>query len=113
MRNYNVARLERGRELPAHLQERLVIRDKKFDQIAHLCDFRRRTDEIWNGPRRSIPHENMKPFFTQNIRDAASDYAEPNYADVSPCPTRHYQKVQANRVPSNGEVESIMSTYTR
>src|SRR5260370_22661163 len=49
--------------------------------MAKLSQFRRRTDKIWNGTRRAVPHENLKSFLAQVRAHCAADNSEADYSN--------------------------------
>src|SRR5260370_21222870 len=49
--------------------------------MAKLGKFRRRTDKIWNGTRRAVPHENLKSFLAQVRAHCAPDNSEADYSN--------------------------------
>jgi hypothetical protein len=60
-----------------------------LDVIAHLGEFGRGADKIWDRARIAIPNEDMEPAFPKVLSDPASDDAEAEHPYVFPDSTRH------------------------
>src|SRR2546421_12814998 len=90
MRDHDMPRRERRRHLPNYVEKRVIVRDKNLDVIAHLGELGRRADKIRHRSRVTVPDKNVEPLPAQIIRDAASDDAESDYANVLSDSTRHW-----------------------
>ena len=89
MREHDVFTRELFPQTLYSLQQRLIVRDKNLNAIAHLGQLGRRTDEIRNRSRITVPDKDVKPAVTQIFRDSASNDAEAEHPNVFPGSTRH------------------------
>ena len=89
MSDYHMSWRQRWSELLADAEKGVVVGNKNLYEIAHLGDFSRRADEVRHGPRGTIPHENMEPFFTKVRRHPASNNAKTDYSDIFSRSTGH------------------------
>ena len=90
MRDHDVARHQCRRHLSDDVQQRVVVRHENLNVIAHLGELGRRADKIRHRSRVTVPDKNVEPLPAQIIRDAASDDAESDYANVLSDSTRHW-----------------------
>ena len=89
MRNHDMTRRQRGRHLPNDVEQRVVVRDKNLDVVAHLGELGGSTDEVRHRTRISVPYENVKSLLAEVIRDAASNDSEADYAHIFSSSSRH------------------------
>ena len=82
MREHDVARRQRGRQLVGNLKKRVIVRHKNLQVIAHLRDFGGRTDEVWDPSQGPIPDENMEPLLANVRGDSAPDNPETDHSDI-------------------------------
>jgi len=89
MREHDVARRQRGRELVCNLKKRVIVRHKNLQAIAHLRDFRGRTDEVWDPSQGPIPDENIEALLAQVRGDSRSNNPETDHSDIFSHSMRH------------------------
>src|SRR5207302_3698752 len=90
VRDHDVPSRERWRHLPNHIEKRVVVRNKDLNVIAHLGELGWRADKVRHRPWVTVPNKNVESLPAQIIRDAASDDAESDYANVLSGSTRHW-----------------------
>lgn len=82
MREHNVARRQRGRELIGNLKKRVIVRHKNLQIVAHLRDLRGRTDEVWDPSQGPIPDENVEPLLAKVRGNSGSNNPETDHSDI-------------------------------
>src|SRR5690348_6934499 len=82
MRKDNVTRRELFAQLLDRLQKRVAVGHKNLNVIAKAGQFARRTNEIWNRTRRSIPNEDGESFPPKVCSDPATNDPKPYHANV-------------------------------
>src|SRR5205823_9100151 len=70
-------------------KQRVVVRDKNLDVIAHLRQLRRRSNKIWHRSRVAVPDKDMKAAAAQIFRNPTADNAESEHSNVFPGSTCH------------------------
>jgi hypothetical protein len=73
MRDNDVAGRQCRTELLDHIKQGIIIGNKYLDEVAHLGQFGRRTDEVGNGSRRSVPDKNLEGFITEHLPYPTAD----------------------------------------
>jgi hypothetical protein len=79
----DVARGKGGRDLMENLQQGIIVGYKNLQVIAHLSELGWCADEIWDRPRRPVPHENVETFIPEVIHHPRPDDSETDYTNVS------------------------------
>src|SRR6266481_1881911 len=82
MRDDDMARCKRSAELLNGLHQRVIIRNKNLEVIAHFRQLRGRTDEVWNRTRGTVPDEDLKSFLAQIGGHATADNPEADDSDI-------------------------------
>jgi hypothetical protein len=90
-----------GTELFYNIKQRVIVRDKDLDEIAHLREFSRRTDEVRHGARGSVPDEDVKALLAQGFTNPASNNAEADQSNIFSGSTGHV--TTHNRYPSRDQ----------
>src|SRR5207247_1293967 len=90
VRNDDVPRRQRRRQLPDDIQKSVVVRHKNLNVVAHLSQLGRCAHKVLDGSRVSIPDKHGKTKTTQIVRNPASDNAESDYANIFLGSTRHW-----------------------
>ena len=117
MREHDVARRQRGRELVGNLKKRGIVRHKNLQAIAHLRNFPGRTDEVWDPSQGPIPDKNVEALLAEVRGNSAPDNPETDHSDifshsmshVAFCGLRwtrrwHVIRLNSNQPVGNGEV---------
>src|SRR4029077_12990485 len=89
MGDHDVPRPKSRGHLPDDIEQSVIVRDKNLDVIAHFGELGRGPDKVWDRTRIAIPHEDVKPTFTQIFSDPASNDTESKHPNVFPGSTRH------------------------